>query len=292
MTVLLGGPAGSYTADVQGPVRGPLVVLLHGFPQSRHTWQQQVPALAAAGYRAVAPDQRGYSSQARPDPAELANYGIDRLMADVLALADAAGAEPGGRFHLVGHDWGGAVAWMVAAHHPDRLASLTVLSRPHPRAFAQALRADADGQQHRSRHHKAFQDVATGPKLLEDNARRLRRMLADQGVGSDAVEQYLSVVGTPGGMEGALAWYRATAGDLGQMSAGRVGVATLYVWGDNDASVGAEAARATQDWVDGPYRFVALAGVGHFVTDQQAPAVTELLLEHLAAHPVGEAGPG
>lgn len=289
MTVSIEGPAGSYTAEVQGPVTGPLVMLLHGFPQSRHSWSHQVAALADHGFLAVAPDQRGYSPGARPDPTDLANYGIDRLVGDVVALADAAGGSPGARFHLVGHDWGGAVAWMVASHHPDRLASLTVLSRPHPRAFAHALSSDADGQQHRSRHHRAFQDAATGPKLLEDDARRLRSMMAGQGVGPEAVERYLSVVGTTGAMEAALAWYRATAGDLGKMSAERVAVPTLYVWGDEDASVGAEAAKGTEQWVDAPYRFVTLAGVGHFATDQQPEAVTDALLAHVAAYPGAEA---
>ena len=227
--------AGRFTAEVAGPERGgaPLVLLLHGFPQTRHTWRHQVPALAEAGYRAVAPDQRGYSPGARPDPAELGNYGIDRLVGDALALADAAGAGPDQPFHLVGHDWGGAVAWLVAARHPERLHSLTVLSRPHPGAFRRAFQADADGQRHRSRHHKAFLDSATGPRLLEDGARRLRATLADQGVAAGAVDEYLSVLGEPAALEAALGWYRAAAGDLSAMEAAVVPVPTLYLWGDD-----------------------------------------------------------
>src|SRR5262249_28740104 len=125
-----------FTADVTGPPDGEFVLLLHGFPQSRHTWRHQVPALGAAGYPAVAPDGRGYSPGVRPDPAaDLQAYGIDRLVADALDLAVACGLDRAGRFHLVGHDWGGQVAWVVAARHPHRLASLTILSRPHPGAF-------------------------------------------------------------------------------------------------------------------------------------------------------------
>jgi pimeloyl-ACP methyl ester carboxylesterase len=279
---------GTFTADVAGPTAGsaPVVLLLHGFPQTRHTWRDQVPALAAAGFRAVAPDQRGYSPGARPDPAaDLAAYGIDRLVADTLALGEAAGCPPGGRFHLVGHDWGGAVAWMVAAHHPDRLASLTVVSRPHPQAFGRAFRADVGDQQQRSRHHKAFLDPSTGPKLLEDGALRLRRNLATEGVPEAAMDEYLSVLGEPAALEAALAWYRATAGDLGRLEAGPVAVPTMYLWGDVDASVSPEAAHWTADFVSGPYRFETLHGVGHFATDQQPAEVTRLLLEHLAAHP-------
>src|SRR5712691_4466023 len=100
----------TFTTNVAGPIDGPLVLLLHGFPESRHSWHAALPALAAAGYRAVAPDQRGYSAHARPDPADLANYAFDRLVGDAIEIAAAAGYD-GRRFHLVGHDWGGQVSW-------------------------------------------------------------------------------------------------------------------------------------------------------------------------------------
>src|SRR4029453_13656831 len=183
-------PAGRFTAATAGPSDAPLVILLHGYPQTRHTWRHQVPALGAAGYRAVAPDQRGYSAGVRPDPAKaLAAYAIDRLVQDVLDLADAAGAR-GRPFHLVGHDWGGHVSWVTAHRHPERIQSLAILSRPHPAAFRRAFRENADDQQHRSRHHKAFHDPATGPRLLEDGARRLRARLAEQGVPAGAAAQH------------------------------------------------------------------------------------------------------
>lgn len=103
-------PAFCFRACVDGPARGPLVLLLHGYPQSRHSWQEQLPGLAAQGYYAVAPDQRGYSPAARPDPGDLENYRYDRLIDDVVYLAAALGYADR-RFHLVGHDWGGHVAW-------------------------------------------------------------------------------------------------------------------------------------------------------------------------------------
>jgi pimeloyl-ACP methyl ester carboxylesterase len=127
----------TFTADVLGPAGGPLVLLLHGFPESRHSWRAALPALAAAGYRAVAPDQRGYSPGARPDPADLSNYAFDKLVNDAVEIAGAAGYDDK-RFHLVGHDWGGQVSWGVADKHPERLASLTILSRPHPCRSARA----------------------------------------------------------------------------------------------------------------------------------------------------------
>ncbi len=184
----------------------------------------------------------------------------------------------------MGHDWGGQVAWAVAHRHPERIASLTVLSRPHPAAFRRAFRDDADGQRHRSRHHKAFHDPATGARLLEDGARRLRRNLAEQGVPESAVEEYLSVLGDAAALEAALAWYRA-AGALASMEVGPVSAPTLYVWGDADATVGRAAAEWTAEHVRGPFRLEVLSGVGHFVTDQAPEQVTRLLLAHLADSP-------
>lgn len=271
----------TFDAWIEGPQSGDIVLLLHGFPQSRHTWRAQVPALAAAGYRTIAPDQRGYSPGARPDPATVANYAYDKLIADAIDIV-AAGGGAEKRFHLVGHDWGGQVSWGVAARHADRLASLTILSRPHPSAFLRALQAPDGEQKHRSRHHRAFFDPNTATMLTEDGARRLRRNLSEAKVPPDAVELYASVLGTPEAMEAALTWYR-TEGlrtDLG-----RISVPTLYVWGDADHSVTPMAAEGTAEFVSGPYRFVSLPGVGHFSTDEMPARVNQLLLEHIGANP-------
>src|ERR1700716_965673 len=148
-------PGLTFDALVAGKPGAPLVLLLHGFAESMHTWRAQRTALAAAGYRAVAPSQRGYSPGARPDTRDTANYHIDRLMDDAMALPAASGyGEP--RFHLVGHDWGGSIAWALADRTPQRLASLTVLSRPHPNAFNRALQMPDGDPAHRSRAHTGF----------------------------------------------------------------------------------------------------------------------------------------
>ena len=231
----------------------------------------------------MAPDQRGYSAGVRPDPAKaLAAYAIDRLVQDVLDLADAAGAR-GRPFHLVGHDWGGHVSWVTAHRHPERIRSLAILSRPHPAAFRRAFRENADDQQHRSRHHKAFHDPATGPRLLEDGARRLRARLAEQGVPAAAADEYLSVLGEPAALEAALAWYRA-AGTLTTVEVGAVSVPTLYIWGDADDTVGRVAAEGTGEFIDAPYHFEVLPGVGHYAADQVPDKVNALLLAHLRRH--------
>jgi pimeloyl-ACP methyl ester carboxylesterase len=267
---------------VGGAANAPLVLLLHGFAESLHMWRAQVPALAAAGYRAVAPSQRGYSSGARPDPADPANYHFDRLVADALDLVAACGhAER--RFHLVGHDWGGSIAWGLADRYPDRLASLTVLSRPHPNAFNRALQMPDGDQAYRSRHHKAFLEPDAGALLLADGARRLRGRLTESGVPPSAIEEHLSVLGNEAAMEAALAWYRARGAIRTPL--GMIGVPTLYIWGDADDTVGRAAAEGTRDFISGPYRFEALPGVGHFVADQAPDRLNALLLAHLARHP-------
>lgn len=271
-----------FDAWVAGPAEGELVLMLHGYPQSRHTWRAQIPALAAAGYRVVAPDQRGYSPGARPDPADLANYHYDRLIDDAIDIVAACGRAQA-RFHLVGHDWGGQVSWGVADRHPDRLASLTILSRPHPAAFLRALQNPDGDQKHRSRHHRAFLDPATGPMLLADGARRLRRGLVEAGVPLEAVEDYVSVLGSPEAIEAALAWYRAQR-DL-RADIGTIRVPTLYIWGDADSSVGRLAATGTAQEVSAPYRFEILPGVGHFSTDQQSQPINAMLIGHLQAYP-------
>ena len=273
----------TFTADVAGPVGGSLVLLLHGFPESRHSWREALPVLAGAGYRAVAPDQRGYSPDARPDPADLSNYAFDKLIDDAVEIAAAAGYADK-RFHLVGHDWGGQVSWGAAGKYPDRLASLTILSRPHPGSFRRALLDEAGDQKHRSRHHRAFLEPETGKMLLADNARRLREGLTGQGVPAAALEQHLSVLGNPEALEAALAWYRSNKGLAADIDT--IKVPTLYIWGDADATVGPDAANGTAEFVGAAYAMEVLPGVGHFVMDQASARATELLLGHLQKHPV------
>jgi pimeloyl-ACP methyl ester carboxylesterase len=276
-------PGFTFDTLASGEAGAPLVLLLHGFAESMHCWRAQVAALAAAGYRAVAPSQRGYSPGARPDPNDTANYHIDRLMDDAMAIVAACGYGDR-RFHLVGHDWGGSIAWSLGDRFPQRLASLTVLSRPHPNAFNRALQLPDGDQAHRSRHHKAFLEPDAADVVLADNSKWLRERLAAAGVPAAAIEQHLGVLGNKDTMEAALAWYRARGAIRGPL--GMIDVPTLYIWGDADDTVGRIAAEGTKDFVSAPYRFEVLPGVGHFAADQAPDRVNELLLSHLAAHPV------
>jgi pimeloyl-ACP methyl ester carboxylesterase len=276
-------PGLTFDALVCGEAGAPLVLLLHGFAESMHCWRAQVTALAAAGYRAVAPSQRGYSPGARPDTNDTANYHIERLMNDAMAIVAASG-HGDRRFHLVGHDWGGSIAWALADRTPQRLASLSVLSRPHPNAFNRSLQMPDGDQAHRSRHHKAFLEPGAADVVLADNAKWLRQRLTAAGVPTSAIEKHLSVLGNKAAMEAALAWYRARGAIRSPL--GPIRVPTLYIWGDADDTVGRIAAEGTQDFINAPYRFEVLPGVSHFAADQSPDRVNELLLTHVKAYPV------
>lgn len=268
-----------FTATVAGPESGDLVVLLHGFPQTRYAWRAEVEALAGAGFRACAPDQRGYSPGARPDG--IAAYHIDHLVADVLAIADSLSAD---RFHLVGHDWGGQVAWTTAARHPARVRSLAVISRPHPAAFVASMRADG-AQAGRSGHHRRFQRPEATDELLADDAAWLRAAYDRNGVPPDDAAAYLDVLCERDALDAAVNWYRAgRLSGVGAAETPAITRPTLYVWGDADATVGRQAAESTRSYVEGPYDFVELPGIGHFVTDQEPTAFPPLLLDHLDTH--------
>jgi pimeloyl-ACP methyl ester carboxylesterase len=272
----------SFDTITAGTPGAPLVLLLHGFAESMHCWRAQVACLGEMGYRAIAPSQRGYSPGARPDPREFSHYLIDRLMDDALAIAAAAGYGEA-RFHLAGYDWGGSIAWGIADRHHERLASLTILSRPHPNAFNRALMGDGD-QAQRSKHHKWFLEPDAADIVLAEDAKWLRDRLAANGVPAEAIEKHLAVLGNEDAMEAALAWYRARGAIRGPL--GPIRVPTLYIWGDADDTVGRAAAEGTVDFIAAPYRFEVLPGVGHFAADQAGERVCELMLEHLAAHPV------
>ena len=277
------GPGLIFETLVDGAAGAPLVLLLHGFAESFHMWSSQLLALAAAGYRAVAPSQRGYSPGARPDAADVAQYHFDRLVDDAMNIVAACGYVDR-RFHLVGHDWGASIAWGIADRYPNRLASLTVLSRPHPNSFNRALQMPDGEQARRSRHHRAFLEPDAAELLLADDARRLRERLATSGVPKAAIERHLSVLGSEPAMEAALAWYRARGAIRAPL--GVISVPVLYLWGDADDTVGRVAAQGTGDFVSGPYQFEILRDVGHFVAEQAPERVNELLLAHLAKHPV------
>jgi pimeloyl-ACP methyl ester carboxylesterase len=261
---------------------GQVAVLLHGFPEDRHSWDRVAPALAAAGYRVLAPDQRGYSPGARP--AARSAYTLARLAGDVLALADAAGAE---RFHLVGHDWGAGLAWYVAARHPDRLLSLASLSVPHPAAFSRAL--TASGQAFRSWYMAAFQVPWLPERVLSrGRGEAMRKLLTRAGLDPDSAARYAARAADPAAMRGPINWYRALPLGLRE-PVGRVGVPTLFGWSDGDRFVTRAAAELCRRYVTGPYRFEVFEGASHWLPEEVPDRVAGALLEHFATASGGSA---
>ena len=270
-------PVGKLVLDAvaTGPADGAPVLLLHGFPQTSASWRSIWPVLAGAGYRVVAPDQRGYSPGARPDG--VAGYRMPALVGDVLGLLDALGLADA---HVVGHDWGAAVAWQLAARHPDQVRSLTAVSVPHPLAFADALRRDPD-QRHRSQYMREFAQPGAEHALLADDAAGLRALFSD-AAGTVDVDAVLAVAGEPAVLRRCLDWYAAQSRD-DLAGLGPVTAPTLHVWSDGDRALGRTAAEATGKHVAGPYRLAVLPGVSHWVPEQAPEALSALLLEHLAA---------
>ncbi len=253
------------------------VLLLHGFPQSSGSWSAITPLLAAAGLRTIAPDQRGYSPGARP--AAVSAYAMPEMVSDSIGLLDALELST---VDVVGHDWGALVGWHLAAKHPDRVRSLVAISVPHPRAISEAMSGDAD-QQQRSAYIKLFRQEGKAEEvLLAENARRLRSLFAGSGLSEAGVAEYVEPLREPGALTAALSWYRAISRQ-DATSAGPVSVPTTYIWSDEDPAVGPMAAEACARHVSGPYRFVALAGVSHWVPEQAPAAVAEAVLAQIAA---------
>ena len=260
-----------------GPPDGDPVVLLHGFPQDSSAWTAVAEHLHTSGLRTLTPDQRGYSPGARPSGRSA--YRMRELTADVLALLDSAGL---GSAHVVGHDWGGLVAWALGARHPERVRTLTALSVPHPAAFARAV--VTSDQALRSYYMALFQlPLLPERLLLAGDGAALRRLLLTSGLPPELAEHYVRRMREPGALTAALAWYRALPLDA-RDPVGRVRVPTLHLWSTRDAALGRTATEQTRRFVDAPYRLEVLEGVPHFIPELAPERVAELVTEHVRAH--------
>ncbi|MDP9390760.1 MAG: alpha/beta fold hydrolase [Actinomycetota bacterium] len=264
------------TFDVRdaGPADGEPVVLLHGFPQDSAAWDAMSPQLHQHGLRTLALDQRGYSPMARPRGRR--NYTLRETAADVLALLDAAGLE---HAHVVGHDWGGIVAWALGAWHPERMRTLTALSVPHPAAMAKAM--VTSDQALRSYYMGVFQlPVLPERLLLAGGGTAMRRMLQRSGLSEEVAAHYVARMREPGALSAALGWYRALPFGA-RDRVGTVRVPTLHVWSTGDAFLGRAGIEATSRFVDAPYRLEVLQGVPHWIPELAADRVAELVTAHV-----------
>lgn len=255
-----------------GPIDGELIIALHGFPQRASSWSAVIPLLSAAGYRVLAPDQRGYSPGA--SPSEVEAYRLDRLADDVLALADAAGVD---RFNLLGHDWGGGVAWYVAARNPERLLTLSVVSVPHPRAMIESMR----GPQVLRSWYMAWFQLPWLPEVMlaAGHGSLARRMLA--ATRSVRPQDGVRLLSDPAKARGPINWYRALRLPT-SVPIGKITVPALYVWSDQDAAMGGKGALLTARWVSGPFRFEILTGVSHWIPEERPADLARFVLDWIA----------
>lgn len=272
-------PVGELSFDVRetGPADGRPVLLLHGFPQTSRSWDAVADRLVAAGCRCLAPDQRGYSSGARPDG--VAAYGMDAIVGDAVGLLDALGLD---RVDVVGHDWGANVGWLLASWHPDRVRTLTAVSVPHPRAYGAAMRHDPEQQQKGSYIKLFLLEGKAEETLLAEDARRLRRMFAGGELSDDAIEHYVATLSEPGALTAALNWYRAAfGGERRGPSLEQLTVPTTYVWSNGDAALARSGAEACGQYVAADYRFVELDGVSHWIPEQAPDALAAAILARI-----------
>lgn len=270
---------GNLVFDVEeaGPAGGEPVLLLHGFPQRAASWGPVAARLAARGYRTLAPDQRGYSPGARPRGSRA--YALTELVGDALAMIDGL-VGPAGRVHVVGHDWGAAVAWRLAARHPDRVRSLVAVSVPPPAAYVRSLLGTR--QLFASWYMLAFQLPVLPERILDG---RLAAVLRGTGQSRAAAERDAAGLADPAALTAALNWYRGMRAERPGVVDPTVPVPTLFVWSDGDTAVTRPSTELTHRHVRGPFRYVELRGVSHWIPDEAPDALAELVLEHLGEHP-------
>ncbi|HEU4566775.1 MAG TPA: alpha/beta fold hydrolase [Marmoricola sp.] len=255
-----------------GPLEGPVVVLLHGFPERNTSWRDVVPQLNARGLRTLAPDQRGYSPGARPKRRR--DYALPELARDVVTLIETVQAQTGGgQVHLVGHDWGAMVGWQLAARHAELIATYTAFSVPHPSAFVRALWGP---QALKSWYMAAFNLPFLPEKLGESG--RMRRMMRGAGMTKAEAARFQHEIVEYGALPGGLGYYRALPFTmLGLREDLTVHVPTTMVWSDRDSALDRTGPSQTAKYCTGPYEYVELAGVTHWIPtqapDQAAAAI-------------------
>jgi pimeloyl-ACP methyl ester carboxylesterase len=258
--------------EVTGPDDGTPVVLLHGFPDSGRLWRNQVPALADAGFRAVAPDLRGFGKSDKPK--EVDQYSIPFLAGDVLGLMDHLGIE---KAHIVGHDWGAALSWAIASLVPDRVASLTALSVGNPLAFGAA----GFEQREKSWYMLLFQFEGIAERWLSDNDWANMRAWS----GHPDLEAVIKDLESDGSLTPGLNWYRANVPPSvlvdPPMELPPVQAPTMGLWSTGDFALTEAQMKNSSTYVAGPWRYERVEGPGHWMQLQAPDKVNALLLDFL-----------
>lgn len=251
---------------------GETVILLHGFPQTSRMWDDLMPQLAAQGFRCLAPDLRGYSSGARPH--DLAAYKLSEIVADVRAFADAHHCD---RFHLIGHDWGAAVGWILLGQVAERISSWTAISIPHLQGFIEAIQSNP-AQKRKSMYMKLFRRRLL-PELVFLAGRHLVMRKMWKRIPREKCDQHIAEVGNYATLKAALNWYRAN--EIRKIQVPPVTTPTLFIQARFDEAVSEAAVHAAVPYMRGPYEVVCV-DAGHWVVEEEPRLVSAAILRHLS----------
>lgn len=260
-----------------GPKDGPVVILLHGFPEFWYGWHRQIEPLAAAGFRVIVPDQRGYNLSSRPSG--VASYALTELVSDVIAIADQLGQQ---KIFLAGHDWGAAVAWSTALLHPLRVGKLVVLNVPHPSVMRKFLNTRFK-QFRRSWYMFFFQPPWLPETLLSTfnyrmAAGSLLRSSRPGTFSAEDIAQYRAAWSQPGAMTAMINWYRALFRYRAKFTDRTVHIPTRILWGERDAFLLSEMAQASLRYCDKGELF-SFANASHWLQHEEPARVSELMID-------------
>jgi pimeloyl-ACP methyl ester carboxylesterase len=263
-----------------GPKSGPPILLLHGFPEFWYGWRKQIPALVEAGYRVIAPDQRGYNLSDKPRGVKA--YNMHELVNDVIGLIDALDYE---KVNVVGHDWGAAVAWMLAIWNPERVHRLGIINVPHPAVMKRFLLRDLE--QIRRSWYIFFFQLPWLPELgmRADNWRGASRAMRGSGkihtFTNEDIKRYKEAWSQPGAMTAMINWYRAAARYRTRMPKDpRVKVPTLMLWGMKDVALTHRMARPSMDYCDDG-KLILFEDATHWVQHEEEEQVNRLLIDFI-----------
>jgi epoxide hydrolase 4 len=264
-------------AVASGPSDGPVVILLHGFPEFWYSWHKQIEPLAAAGFRVIVPDQRGYNQSSKPRGA--ASYALSELASDVLAVADQLGQE---RIFLAGHDWGAAVAWSVGLLHPQRVAKLAILNVPHPSVMRRYLKTNRR-QLRRSWYIFFFQlpwlpEAAFSAFDFRLGVRSLVRSSRPGTFTPEDLAQYRAAWSEPGALTSMINWYRAAFRYRSRFPDSTVHVRTRILWGEHDAFLLSAMAHDSLRYCD-TAELYTFANASHWLQHEEPARVSELLID-------------
>ena len=261
-------------AAFAGPEDGEPVILLHGFPEAWFGWEPQIHALAAAGFRVIAPDQRGYNLSDKPKG--VASYHMHTLVADIIGLADSLGLD---RFSLAGHDFGAMVGWYLAMQRPERLKRLAIANVPHPSVMRHYVRRHPS-QMRKSWYALFFQIPALPERLVRANNWRMLMSAMPRGLSREERSRYREAWAQPGAMTGMINWYRSMLRHSPRAAGPtRISTPTLMVWGKRDPHLSYGMAPPSVDMCDDG-RLITFEDATHWVLQDEPEEVSRLLIEH------------